>query len=253
MLALSLNATTQRCRVVCRGCWASTVIHSLRIWHDCRSAWAAWVCGVRFAPAQPHTGQVGADSLPMIQKRHPAVARLIVAQLSDRAEGRHLSGVSVRRERLAVEDCFFRHGFVPHLSDTQLAMIRSQSGPMAGVPLLAFPTSPLFRFDASAFRALLLRRLWRPSSLCRLSACRCGRPLDAFGHHPVDLRWVAGVLLWRVRRLVSTGKQVAGSPSTSESVTWTCLRGVHRIRGDLKWSRTGCLCSMGLNSRLTPP
>ena len=32
------------------------------------------------------------------------------------------------------------------------------------------------------FRALLLRRLWRPLPLSS-SACRCGRPLDAFGHH----------------------------------------------------------------------
>ena len=41
-----------------------------------------------------------ADSLPMIQKRHPAVARLIVAQLSGSAEGLHLSGATVSRERL---------------------------------------------------------------------------------------------------------------------------------------------------------
>ena len=188
-----------------------------------------------------------ADSLPMIQKRHPAVARLIVAQLSGSAEGPHLSGATVSRERLldvsyvaptwiqiadglrpnrpegdgepgvprhgwqffasqAVEDCFFRHGFAPRLTDTQQAMVRSQSGPMAGVPLLAFPTSPLFRFDASAFRALLLRRLWRPLPLSS-SACRCGRPLDAFGHHRSACA-VSGVLGRRGFALESAAARV---------------------------------------------
>ena len=36
----------------------------------------------------------------MIQKPHPTVARLIVAQLSGSAEGPHLSGATVSRERL---------------------------------------------------------------------------------------------------------------------------------------------------------
>ena len=45
--------------------------------------------------------------------------------------------------------------------------------------MVAFPTSPLFRFDASTFRALLLRRLWRPlplsSSACAVSGCWAAR------------------------------------------------------------------------------
>ena len=85
-------------------------------------------------------------------------------------------------------------------------MIRSQSGPMAGVPLLAFPTSPLFRFDASAFRALLLRRLWRPLPLSS-SACWCGRPLDAFGHHRSACA-VSGVLGRRGFALESAAARV---------------------------------------------
>ena len=47
--------------------------------------------------------------------------------------------MAVLRKPSTVEDCFFRHGFAPRLTDTQQAMVRSQSGPMAGVPLLAFP------------------------------------------------------------------------------------------------------------------
>ena len=82
----------------------------------------------------------------------------------------------------AMDDCFFRHGVVPRLTNTQQAMVRSQSGPLAGVPFTSLPTSPLTRFDAQVFRVLLLRRLWRPLPLSA-SACRCGRPLDDLGHH----------------------------------------------------------------------
>ena len=82
----------------------------------------------------------------------------------------------------AMDDCFFRYGVVPRLADTQQAMVRSQSGPLAGVPFTSLPTSPLTRFDAQVFRVLLLRRLWRPLPLSA-SACRCGRPLDDLGHH----------------------------------------------------------------------
>ena len=71
---------------------------------------------------------------------------------------------------------------------------------------------------------------------------------------PVGLRGFRGVgsegLFSGVRL---AGKQEARSLSTSESVAWIVLRGVHRIRGDLKWSQTGCLCSIRLNSQLTPP
>ena len=41
-----------------------------------------------------------ADSLPMIQKRQPAVARLIIVQLTDQSDGSHLSGATFSRERL---------------------------------------------------------------------------------------------------------------------------------------------------------
>ena len=139
------------------------------------------------------------------------------------------------------EDCFFRHGVVPRLSNSQQAMIRSQSGPLAGVPFVAFPTSPLFRFDASAFRVLLLRRFWRPLSVfVRLPVW----PSTRRPWPPAVACAVSGVLGRRGFALESAAarlwwKQEAGSLSTSESVTWTCLRGVHRIRGDLKLFREG--------------
>ena len=61
---------------------------------SCAAHWASW-----------------ADSLPMIQKRHPAIARLIIAQLTDQSDGFHLSGAAFSRERLLdVSHLPFRRG-----------------------------------------------------------------------------------------------------------------------------------------------
>ena len=200
---------------------------------SCAAHWASW-----------------ADSLPMIQKRHPAVARLIIAQLTNQSDGFHLSGATFSRERLldvsfavptwvqiadglrpgqpqeawegaepgvprhgwqffasqAVEECFFIHGVAPRLTDTQQALVRSQCGPLAAVPFTCCPTSSLTRFDAHVFRVLLLRRLWRPLPLSS-SVCRCGRPLDAFGHHQSACA-VSGVLGRRGFALESAAARV---------------------------------------------
>ena len=61
-------------------------------------------------------------------------------------------------------------------------MLRSQSGPLAGVPLSTTPSNFLSRIGSHFFRVLLLRRLRLPLPLSARQ-CRCGRPLDAFGHH----------------------------------------------------------------------
>ena len=141
-----------------------------------------------------------AGSLPMIQKRDPTVARLTVAQLTDQSDVFHLSGATFSRERLldvscavpdglrpgqpledtepgvphhgwqlfaslAVDDCFSLHGVVRRLPDTQQAFVTSQCGPLAAIPFTNCFTSTLTRFDARAFRVLLLRRLWRPLPL----------------------------------------------------------------------------------------
>ena len=68
------------------------------------------------------------------------------------------------------------------LTDSERAMLRSQSGPLAGVPLSTTPSNFLSRIDSHLFRVLLLRRLRLPLPLSARQ-CRCGRPLDAFGHH----------------------------------------------------------------------
>ena len=70
----------------------------------------------------------------------------------------------------------------PRLAPTEQALLRSQSGPMSGVPFSAVPSSPPTRFAPQIFRVLLLRRLWLSFPLTSRT-CRCGRPLDPRGHH----------------------------------------------------------------------
>ena len=70
----------------------------------------------------------------------------------------------------------------PRMSRVEQALLRSQSGPCAGVPFSACPRSPLTRIDSALFRVLLQRRLHLPLPLSK-RFCGCGRPLDPFGHH----------------------------------------------------------------------
>ena len=81
-----------------------------------------------------------------------------------------------------VERDFFERTIFPCLADGWRALVRSQSGSGAGVALSTVQTHPLVRFDSQLFRTLLFRRLRVPLSLAR-RFCRCGRPIDAFGHH----------------------------------------------------------------------
>ena len=70
----------------------------------------------------------------------------------------------------------------PRLSTTEQALLRSQSGPMSGLPFSSVPSSPPTRFAPQLFRVLLLRRLWLAFPFSSRT-CRCGRPLDVLGHH----------------------------------------------------------------------
>ena len=76
----------------------------------------------------------------------------------------------------------YRRSLMARLTDSERTMLRSQSGPLAGVPLSTTPSDFLHRVDSHLFRVLLLRRLRLPLPLCARQY-RCGRPLDAFGHH----------------------------------------------------------------------
>ena len=103
------------------------------------------------------------------------------------------------------------------LTDSERAMLRSQSGPLAGVPLSTTPANFLSRIDSHLFRVLLLRRLRLPLPLSARQ-CRCGRPLDAFGHDRAACAR-AGVLGRRGFAVESAGARIcreAGGQSCGE-------------------------------------
>ena len=77
-----------------------------------------------------------------------------------------------------------RSSVLNRMSGRDSALLRSQSGPVAGVSLSSTPSSPLTRIEPALLRVLLQRRLALPLPLSNRT-CRCGRPLDAFGHHRV--------------------------------------------------------------------
>ena len=70
----------------------------------------------------------------------------------------------------------------PQLSPNERALVKSQSGPLSSVPFTAMPIHRGSKLDSEPFRVLLLRRLRLPLPFT-VCTCRCGRPLDAFGHH----------------------------------------------------------------------
>ena len=81
-----------------------------------------------------------------------------------------------------VERHFRDTSLMPRLNDTEEALLRSQSGPMSGAALSTAPACFHTRIESHLFRLLLLRRLRLPLPPC-VPVCRCGRPLDSFGHH----------------------------------------------------------------------
>ena len=111
-----------------------------------------------------------------------------------------------------------------HLSPTRRAMLRSQSGPVAGIPFSTTPSSCLTPLELALFRVLLQRRLSLPLLLTK-RFCRCGRLLDAFGHHrsllAVRSAGEKGLLVgkrsyWSVQR----GRGAWLQTSSCETFTW---------------------------------
>ena len=163
-----------------------------------------------------------ADSLSAIQSRHPILAEELIAALDNPRGAFYLQGAAECREMLldrgfdaprwgavahgsrpgrglddaepaeaahgwqrpassASEECFRRGAVWPRLSGDR-ALLRSQSGPLSGVPFISSPAFHHSRFSSQEFRVLLLRRLWLSLPLTS-RVCRCGRPLDSCGHH----------------------------------------------------------------------
>ena len=77
-------------------------------------------------------------------------------------------------------------------SEREQALLRSQSGPAAGMSLSAVPSSFLTRIESQLFRVSLLRRLRLPLPPSS-RYCSCGRLSDIFGHHRASCAQ-AGVL-----------------------------------------------------------
>ena len=128
------------------------------------------------------------------------------------------------------------------------------------------PVSFLTRIDSAVFRVLLLRRLRLPLSLS-FRMCRCGCPLDSFGHHRVrepvcwdgaDLRWRAQLPESAAKRAGECGHGLGCSARPRHQTVGSCRRrfatvwwhtagnrhdfGVHVA---LRWlSETWC-CSQG--------
>ena len=130
-------------------------------------------------------------------------------EVEDKEPGSHSRGGSMQRVQLPG-----RNSDAP-MSPVEQALLRSQSGPCAGVPFSACPSSPLTRIDSALFRVLLQRRLHLSLPLSK-RICGCGRPLDLFGHHRAAYSrdrgfGKEGASLWRVRPPESAGKLGAES------------------------------------------
>ena len=81
-----------------------------------------------------------------------------------------------------------------HFRDDVLFTTLPSSTPMGGMALSATPTSMLTRIEPHLFRIVLLRQ---PLPLSARS-CRCGRLLDAFGHHRAACARAGLRVLWPV-------------------------------------------------------
>ena len=197
--------------------------------------------------SQPAFWASWADCLAMIRTIHPDVAALILLKMQGpdtpptlaaaASAARCLLGVEgfeppswealangerpPMREPDAFEPADKRHGWqqaasrierqhrsrlMPRLAAQEQALLRSQSGPLAGVAFATTPSSYLKRIESHLFRVLLLRRLCLPLPLSSRQ-CRCGRPLDVFGHHRAACARV-GVLGRRGFAVVSAGARI---------------------------------------------
>ena len=135
-------------------------------------------------PTNSLRGRIGGDA---------ALARVGRQPTSPRRGTRALFTVGWQQQATKVlERKFVRERVWPTLSDSTRALVRSQHGPLASVPLTVVPTSKATRLDAQPFRVFLCRRLHLPLPLT-MRTCRCGRLLDKFGHHRAACA-VAGVL-----------------------------------------------------------
>ena len=153
-----------------------------------------------------------ADCLEMVTERHPSIATAMIEGITQKSQG-CMGSVARSGEALqkvgmempswmelsegvrpnnqgpqerdpteawvaegsvaAVHEHFRETTLWPCLSPTEQAQVRSQSGPLASVPLTALPVHRISRMDSEPFRVVLLRRLRLPLPLS-VRRCSCG-------------------------------------------------------------------------------
>ena len=77
---------------------------------------------------------------------------------------------------------------LPPLSTDHQALRASQRGPCASRHFICLPTSQETTFTSEEFRTLLLVRLHLPLHVDE-RVCKCGQPVDVFGHHWSACSW----------------------------------------------------------------
>ena len=140
-------------------------------------SWTALALGARPPPREPDDHESGAQRLGW---QHEACSR--------------------------VELQFRELQLMPALSEGDRALMRSQSGSGVGVAFSTTPCTPLTSLEPQLFRVLLLRRFRLPLPFSR-RLCRCGRLLDALGHHRAGCAR-AGVLVRRGFALESAAARI---------------------------------------------
>ena len=98
------------------------------------------------------------------------------------------------------------------LTDSECAMLRSQSGPLAGVPLSTTPSNTLSPNRFTLVPGSLVPPLALAPSSLSARQCRCGRPLDALAitllHVPEQGSWgSAGARICREAGRQSRGER----------------------------------------------
>ena len=109
----------------------------------------------------------------MIHQRHPTVVRTIIEAIESNNPSHTAQGVVSSMESLRAVGCtipsweelILAENQNRVLGETEVALLRSQGGPLASVPFTSLPTMRETSFDPQPFRLLLLRRLRLPLPL----------------------------------------------------------------------------------------
>ena len=114
-----------------------------------------------------------------------------------------------------VERHFRDRILMTRLAEHEMALLRSQSGPYAGMALSVAPASFLTRIAPALFRVLLLRRLHYLSRSACAHVAVPWIPLATIAQRVRELVcWEGAGLRWRAQRPESAARQAGGSRST---------------------------------------